>query len=56
MPADHWTQVDADGQPSAHFEHTMAMTEIGPVVLTAGPNGESLVAAAASRHCVVTEL
>ena len=37
---DHWTQVTADGQPSAHFEHTIAMTESGPYVLTAGPNGE----------------
>ncbi len=38
---DHWTQVTADGQPSAHFEHTIAVTESGPYVLTAGPNGES---------------
>ncbi len=39
--ADHWTQSTADGRPSAHFEHTVAMTESGPYVLTAGPNGES---------------
>jgi methionyl aminopeptidase len=38
---DQWTQVTADGQPSAHFEHTVAVTASGPVVLTAGPNGES---------------
>jgi methionyl aminopeptidase len=38
--SDHWTQVTADGRPSAHFEHTVAMTEFGPYVLTAGPNGE----------------
>jgi len=38
---DHWTQVTADGRPSAHFEHTIAVTESGPYVLTAGPNGES---------------
>lgn len=38
--ADHWTQVTADGRPSAHFEHTVAMTESGPYILTAGPNGE----------------
>lgn len=38
--ADHWTQVTADGRPSAHFEHTVAITESGPYVLTAGPNGE----------------
>jgi methionyl aminopeptidase len=35
--ADHWTQVTADGRPSAHFEHTIAVTESGPYVLTAGP-------------------
>lgn len=39
MP-DHWTQVTADGLPSAHFEHTIAITKEGPLVLTAGPNGE----------------
>jgi methionyl aminopeptidase len=38
---DQWTQVTVDGQPSAHFEHTIAVTESGPQVLTAGPNGES---------------
>jgi methionyl aminopeptidase len=39
--ADHWTQATVDGRPSAHFEHTVAMTESGPWVLTAGPNGET---------------
>ena len=34
---DHWTQVTADRQPSAHFEHTIAMTDSGPYVLTAAP-------------------
>jgi methionyl aminopeptidase len=38
---DHWTQVTADGRPSAHFEHTVAITKDGPRALTAGPNGES---------------
>lgn len=38
--ADHWTQATADGRPSAHFEHTVALTESGPRILTAGPNGE----------------
>lgn len=38
---DQWTQVTADGRASAHFEHTVALTESGPAVLTAGPNGES---------------
>ncbi len=36
MP-DHWTQVTQDGLPSAHFEHTVAVTDKGPVALTAGP-------------------
>lgn len=37
---DHWTQATHDGKPSAHFEHTIAVTADGPQVLTAGPNGE----------------
>jgi methionyl aminopeptidase len=37
---DQWTQVTKDGKPSAHFEHTIALTADGPQVLTAGPNGE----------------
>ena len=41
VTTDQWTQVTVDGQPSAHFEHTIAVTESGSQVLTAGPNGES---------------
>ena len=37
---DHWTQVTADGRPSAHFEHTVAITQSGPYVLTEGPGQE----------------
>ncbi|HZD79007.1 MAG TPA: type I methionyl aminopeptidase [Actinomycetota bacterium] len=33
--ADHWTVVTADGSLSAHFEHTIAVTEDGREVLTA---------------------
>ncbi len=33
MP-DGWTVVTADGQPSAHFEHTVAVTENGPDILS----------------------
>jgi methionyl aminopeptidase len=41
--ADHWTQSTVDGLPSAHFEHTVAITESGPLVLTAPPSaGESV--------------
>jgi methionyl aminopeptidase len=32
---DQWTVVTADGSLSAHFEHTIAVTEEGPEVLTA---------------------
>jgi len=32
--ADRWTIVTADGARSAHFEHTVAITETGPRVLT----------------------
>jgi methionyl aminopeptidase len=38
--ADHWTITTEDGLPSAHFEHTIAITKQGPILLTAGPNGE----------------
>src|SRR6266571_6702003 len=31
---DGWTVVTLDGQPSAHAEHTIAITEDGPEVLT----------------------
>lgn len=31
---DGWTVVTVDGQPSAHAEHTIAVTEAGPEVLT----------------------
>ena len=34
MP-DKWTVVTVDGKRSAHFEHTVAITENGPRVLTA---------------------
>jgi methionyl aminopeptidase len=32
--ADGWTVVTVDGRPSAHVEHTIAVTEEGPEVLT----------------------
>ena len=31
---DGWTVVTADGECSAHFEHTVAITENGPLILT----------------------
>jgi methionyl aminopeptidase len=33
--ADGWTLRSSDGSRAAHFEHTVAITEAGPVVLTA---------------------
>ena len=32
--ADGWTTVTADGKLSAHFEHSVAITPEGPVILT----------------------
>lgn len=31
---DHWTVVTTDGSLAAHFEHTIAVTEHGPEILT----------------------
>jgi methionyl aminopeptidase len=35
---DHWTVVTRDGLPSAHVEHTLAVTRDGVQVLTADPD------------------
>jgi methionyl aminopeptidase len=32
--ADGWTAVTADGSLSAHFEHSVAITDNGPLVLS----------------------
>jgi len=32
--SDGWTVVTRDGRPSAHFEHTIAVTEGEPEILT----------------------
>jgi methionyl aminopeptidase len=46
--ADGWTIRSADGSRAAHTEHTIAITESGPRVLTAGrPSGSLAVRAAA---------
>jgi len=31
---DGWTAITVDGSVSAHFEHTVAITNDGPVILT----------------------
>ena len=33
---DGWTVVTKDGSLTAHFEHTIAITEAGPRILTLG--------------------
>ena len=42
MLRDHWTQSTLDRKPSAHFEHTIAVTKDGPVLLTAAPTPDEL--------------
>jgi methionyl aminopeptidase len=46
--SDGWTVVTLDGEPSAHVEHTIAITENGPEVLTRLVSAESLTAGSAS--------
>jgi methionyl aminopeptidase len=41
---DDWTVVTADGSWAAHFEHTVAITEAGPWVLTSEDGGVSAFA------------
>ena len=36
---DGWTILTKDGKPSAHFEHTIAITDKGPRILSVGTNG-----------------
>lgn len=45
LAADHWTVVTRDGSASAHWEHTVAITEDGPWVLTAPDGGAEQFAA-----------
>ena len=32
--SDGWIVTTKDNKPSAHFEHTIAITEEGPIILT----------------------
>lgn len=43
MEADGWTVKTQDGLPSSHFEHTIAVTEDGPMVLTALEDGTIVI-------------
>ena len=40
VKGDDWTIISADRSLSAHFEHTVAITEAGPDLLTLGPSKE----------------
>ena len=40
---DHWTIVTRDAKNSAHFEHTVALTQDGPQILTGPPVGDEVV-------------
>ncbi|MGB8382766.1 MAG: type I methionyl aminopeptidase, partial [Dermatophilaceae bacterium] len=42
--SDEWTVVSVDGSWAAHFEHTVAVTEQGPWVLTAHDGGAAKLA------------
>ncbi len=37
--SDGWTILTKDGKSSAHFEHTIAITDRGPKILSKGSNG-----------------
>jgi methionyl aminopeptidase len=43
--ADHWTVTTADGSLAAHWEHTVAILDDGPWVLTALDGGRAELAA-----------
>ena len=43
---DGWTAVTKDKSLAAHFEHTVAVGEDGPVILTARTVGSGAVSAA----------
>lgn len=47
---DHWTQSTKDGKPSAHFEHTVAITKGGPVRLTGPPTKDEIEEMAPLLH------
>lgn len=42
MDPDGWTVRTRDGKPSAHFEHTVAVGEEGPIILTGLPPAGSV--------------
>jgi methionyl aminopeptidase len=47
LQRDHWTQRTQDGKASAHFEHTIAVRNDGPFLLTQAPTPEESASLAA---------
>lgn len=43
--ADDWTVITTDGTWSSHWEHSIALTEEGPIVLTSPDCGKARLAA-----------
>lgn len=41
--ADDWTVVTKDGKPAAHFEHTIAITQTGPQILSSFEELEEVI-------------
>jgi methionyl aminopeptidase len=52
---DQWTVVTADGSRAAHWEHSVALTERGPWVLTARDGGEAALAALGVRVAALAD-
>jgi methionyl aminopeptidase len=52
---DEWTVVTTDGSRAAHWEHTTALTERGPWVLTARDGGEAALAALGVRFAPLAD-
>ena len=52
---DQWTVVTADGSRAAHWEHTVALTERGPWVLTARDGGEAALADLGVKVAALTD-
>lgn len=52
---DDWTVVTADGSWAAHFEHTVAITDDGPWVLTAADGGAAGFAALQAGRVLLPE-
>lgn len=52
---DDWTVVTLDGSLAAHWEHTVAVTESGPWVLTARDGGREELAALGVEVCALAD-